>query len=182
MKKFGLGLMIFLLLLSLVGSVNLASLSFELKLSSIRKSVKNTIKASLSSSDLVDFHFTLAELDSDLLEWEHSKEFKYHGQMYDLVAADTCGTEVYYQCFADSEESLLRYNFKEKLADALAGNSASNDYFAHFQNFFSSLVWQKVNSLFTNSNLAEKFILVNQLLAAQFKAGIVSPPPNTLLF
>lgn len=182
MKKFGLGLMIFLVLLSLIGSVNLASISFDLQLSSIRKSVKNTIKMNLAPSDLKDFHFTLAELDSDLLEWEHSREFKLQGRMYDVVYADTCENEVYFLCFADNEESLFRYNFKEKLADALAKNSTSKDYFSHFQNFFSALVWQKENAFLSNSKLTNKYILFNHPTSAQFKASIVLPPPNILLF
>lgn len=182
MKKFGLGLMIFLLLLSVIGSINLASLSFELELSSIRKSVKHSIEMNLAPSDLLDFHFTIAELDSDLLKWEHKKEFEYQGQMYDVLAADTCENEVHYLCFADNEESLLRYGYKQKLADALAENTSSKDYLVHFQNFFSALVWQKENGFLRNFNFANKYFLANQLASTQFKVGVLSPPPNVYCF
>ncbi|MCB9256993.1 MAG: hypothetical protein H6579_07685 [Chitinophagales bacterium] len=181
MKKFGLAWMAFLLLLSVVGSINIASLSYSFQLNSIRKSVKNSIKENLNSSELLGFHFSLQELESDILEWEHSKEFKYQGYMYDIISADTCGSEVFFLCFADEEESWFRWSFKEKLADTLANNSSSKDYLSHFQNFFSTMLWQKENSFLTKINLRNRYLLENQLAHAQYKASILLPPPNFIV-
>jgi hypothetical protein len=60
------------------------------------------------------------------LEWEHSKEFEYKDQMYDVVESKTYGDSAYYWCWWDNEETTLHKQLDQLLAEVL-GNSPSRD-------------------------------------------------------
>jgi hypothetical protein len=42
-----------------------------------------------------------------LLDWEHSREFEYQKQMYDVVYQEIKGDSIFYWCWADHKESAL---------------------------------------------------------------------------
>ncbi|QGY45197.1 hypothetical protein GM418_16405 [Maribellus comscasis] len=59
--------------------------------------------------------FTLEETKTKL-RWEHSGEFEYNEQMYDIIRTKTVGDSVYYWCWWDKEETELNRKL-EKLAE-----------------------------------------------------------------
>ena len=52
--------------------------------------------------------FAKAELQN--LEWEHDAEFKFNGDMYDVVHSYEVGDSVFYECWKDHEEMQLKRN------------------------------------------------------------------------
>lgn len=72
----------------------------------IRKEVKTKIINKIDRKELVMFIFTKEETETKL-RWEHSKEFEYLGQMYDIVESNTNGDTITYWCWHDHKETKL---------------------------------------------------------------------------
>jgi hypothetical protein len=72
----------------------------------MRKEVKHKLMAQVDKSQLVLLKFTSEEATKQL-EWEHSKEFEYQNEMYDVVSTETHGDTTYYWCWWDYEETDL---------------------------------------------------------------------------
>lgn len=76
----------------------------------IKREVKRQIIAGIDEDDLVLLKFSKEEAKTKL-RWEHSKEFEYNRQMYDVVKTMTLGGMVYYWCWLDHEETKLNRRF-----------------------------------------------------------------------
>lgn len=90
----------------------------SLKKTIVKKDVRKRITAGIEVGNLVLLKFKKEETGS-LLRWEHSGEFEYNGQMYDVVETWTQGNTVYYRCWRDEEETRLNSQLKETVARAL---------------------------------------------------------------
>lgn len=100
----------------------------------VRKEQKRQIAAGLDEDTLVLLKFS--EKDSrTLLRWEHSMEFEYQNQMYDVVETELRGDTVYYRCWLDQKESVLNRQIQDLVAKALEKspeNQQNQQYLAHF--------------------------------------------------
>lgn len=84
----------------------------------VKKDMENHIIAGIRKSDLVLLIFSTEETRT-LLRWEHSREFEYNRQMYDIVETESLGDTVYYWCWWDQEETKLNEQLRELAAQAL---------------------------------------------------------------
>ncbi len=80
--------------------------------------------AGIDKNELVHLKFTRVETET-LLNWHHSKEFEYLGQMYDIVETKELGDSIYYWCWWDKAETALNRQL-EQLAEAANGNNPKN--------------------------------------------------------
>lgn len=87
----------------------------------IRHEVKNHLIHSVSKKELVLLKFSPQEHQSEL-SWEHSKEFEYKGQMYDVVQKFFLGDTIAYYCWWDNEETRLNKELSG-IVNLLFGNS-----------------------------------------------------------
>jgi hypothetical protein len=87
----------------------------------VRKEVKKHLVAGFEKDHLVLLKFTKEE-SRTRLRWEHSREFEYNHQMYDVVKSETRGDTVYYWCWWDREETKLKRRMA-RLAARTLGNS-----------------------------------------------------------
>jgi hypothetical protein len=78
----------------------------------VRREVRRHIVSGLDKDGLVLLEFARSETEP-LLRWEHSGEFEYDGQMYDIVESWTQGDTVYYRCFWDRAETRLNNRMRE---------------------------------------------------------------------
>lgn len=95
-----------LLLLCLIGPFAFTFSWLQYQRYIVRKSVKRAMIEGLDEKELVTLSFSRKEADS-VLEWEHSREFGYRGEMYDIVRSEEHGDSVTYRCWPDREESQL---------------------------------------------------------------------------
>jgi hypothetical protein len=86
----------------------------------LKKEVQRNITRGIENDRLVLLRFSKEEAET-LLRWEHSREFEYKGQMYDVVQAWTVDNTVYYRCWRDREETKLNNRFRELAERAVAG-------------------------------------------------------------
>lgn len=121
MKKLTAIVLFACLLFPFVGSYFL--LKHEQKM--VKRAVKHKIIEGVDRSELVYMKFSLAD-SKNKLDWKHSKEFKYKGEMYDIVEKEIQGDSIAYWLWWDHEETALY----QKLNLLLAG---INDYDADSQ-------------------------------------------------
>jgi hypothetical protein len=105
---------------------------------SVRKSIKRKIIAGLDKNELVLLRFTKQE-EKKKLRWEHSKEFEFENQMYDVVETKTVGDTIYYWCWWDNEETALNIQLKNLVANALGTNSEKKEKQEHLLSYLKSL-------------------------------------------
>lgn len=114
----------------------------------VKRAVKHKIIEGVDRSELVYMKFSLADSENKL-DWKHSKEFKYKGEMYDIVEKEVQGDSIAYWLWWDHEETALY----QKLNLLLAG---INDYDANNQKDNSKKnIWNFAKKLYSqNSNSA----------------------------
>lgn len=115
--------------------------------SALRREIKWKMIAGMDHKELVLLTFTKEETKTKL-RWEHSKEFEYNGQMYDIVSQEIKGDSIFYRCWWDHEETQLNKNLKKLVASAFNQDEDNREtqkglYF-YLWSFFSPPVfdWQ----------------------------------------
>lgn len=91
----------------------------------VKREVKWKIIEGLQKEELVLIKIT-AEEEKEELHWEHSKEFEYKGEMYDVVEKKHFGDSSYYWCWWDHKETALNKKLSS-LVDSFLGNSQQRD-------------------------------------------------------
>lgn len=104
----------------------------------IRKTVKRQIIASIDRNELALLKFTEQESRAKL-RWEHSKEFEFRGQMYDVVEKKIKGDTLYYWCWWDHEETRLNKQLNEMVAKVLGTSSQKKDSQEKLVEFYKNL-------------------------------------------
>jgi hypothetical protein len=88
-----------------------------------KNQVKIEVEQILNEGDmqnqLVRLAFTNGQVDT-LLRWEHSGEFEYQHQMYDVVTAQVEGDSTVYWCWWDKKETRLNQQLQALVEQVLA--------------------------------------------------------------
>lgn len=112
----------------------------------VRKEVKHQIIAGIDRAELVLLKFTEKQSQTEL-EWKHSKEFEYEGQMYDIVEYETLGDTTYYWCWEDVAETTLNKKLDDLTAYALGKNPQDQENQRRLLSFFKSLYFPAGSNL-----------------------------------
>ncbi len=127
--------------------------------------VKENMISGVEKHELILLKFTEKECQTKL-NWEHSKEFEYNNQMYDIVATQMEGDTTYFWCWPDNEETELNKKLNDLLAYTLGKNPERKDaqnqlvdifnLFYHFQSLENVHVFNQIcpiNSYYTFSSI-----------------------------
>lgn len=87
----------------------------------VRKTVKRQLVQSVDKSQLVRLSFTKTYAETGL-RWEHSKEFEWRGEMYDVVTTEANRDSVTYWCWWDKEETTLNKQLTNLVSNSLGKN------------------------------------------------------------
>lgn len=90
----------------------------------LKREIKHRIIEGIDRSELVELSFTAEEKKQ--LRWEHSKEFEYNGEMYDVVESKSENGKITYWCWWDNEETNLNRRLNNLLARALHDTEPSS--------------------------------------------------------
>jgi hypothetical protein len=82
-----------------------------MQLSAIKSEMKALLQSDKNHPDAIQIFLTKEECAQ--LEWEDEAEFKYNGEMYDLIKKKTNGNKVLITCIADSKETSLLQEFQK---------------------------------------------------------------------
>lgn len=87
----------------------------------IKKEVKAKLIAGIDKSELARFAFSKTQIETEL-RWEHSREFEYKGEMYDVVETQIIGDSIRYVCWLDRAETALNRRLQTLIAQATSGS------------------------------------------------------------
>ncbi|NJO02409.1 MAG: hypothetical protein HC880_12620, partial [Bacteroidia bacterium] len=80
--------------------------------------------------------------------WEHSREFAYQGQMYDLINVRQVGDSTFLWCWPDREETQLNRKIAQLITEALGQMPQNREHQERLSRFlksfyrFSAFHWQ----------------------------------------
>jgi hypothetical protein len=135
-------LFFFVLLVPLTGSF----LWIQLKKHIIKEEVKQILVSQKHEKQLVWLKFSIAESET-ILKWEHSKEFEFDGNMYDIVDVTVTNDSVFYLCYHDRKETELN----KKIDAIVAGIFSKEKETQQHQNlkisFYKSLFFSNFETL-----------------------------------
>lgn len=104
----------------------------------VKKKVKWMMIAGLDKQDLVHLSFSKAE--SAQLDWKHSTEFAFKGELYDVVRTYEQGDQITYICWHDHEETALSRDLDQLLVNYFNQAPESNRTKARTVLFLKSLI------------------------------------------
>jgi len=132
-----------LLLLVLLAPVTGTYIIFKNRQYQVRKDIKRQIKRGVSESDLVLLKIPkeIEQNPNPSFKRIHSKEFRYNGEMYDIVLQEAKGDTTWYWCIWDKEETALFAKLDELFARAWGKdpvNQSNNEkLFSFLKNLFT---------------------------------------------
>jgi len=145
----------------------------------IRKEVKRNIIKGIDQEQLVLLKFHKKEI-FNLLRWEHSKEFEYNGEMYDIVNTENKGDSVYYYCWWDYKETALNKELRELTMSALEKDKRSNEQKKLLRNYYKSLfVSFTIYHIKPDSILKKRDTIFPSLLYTNPSYKPSEPPPKS---
>lgn len=149
----------------------------ELQKELTRHQVKEMLEAGLEEEALTLFKFT-AE-GSEQLGWEHSKEFKFEGRMYDVVRQEEHGDTTYYWCWEDHKESEIYRQMDRLIKVVQKTDPDRKDRQDRLFNFYKNLFCSDVGPNSVALNLNEIKIYPERLIPPKdFHSPPTSPPPQ----
>ena len=153
----------------------LAQFGLRLEKYRIRKQVKRELMQNIPREELMTLSFPIAEVDH-LVRWEHSREFEYRGEMFDIVSTQFVGDSVHYLVWWDHEETALNLKL-----DRLANLAMQNEADKTVRNRLQTLVYDfRVPCIVPlppeDARLPHQFSHITQKYTAHVEP--VTPPPR----
>ncbi len=136
--------------------------------------------AGIDCAELVQL--TISKQDAATkLRWEHSKEFSYQGEMYDIVYADSIGSDtIQYWLFWDNEETKLNRQLASLVANAMGHDPGTEKKNAQFNHFVKDIICNDISTL--QQPLPTSSVLRYSLAGASLNqpALPLAPPPEVV--
>jgi len=103
----------------------------------VRKEVKWKMIEGLNRDELS--LIAISKNQSSQLEWEHSKEFEYQGEMYDVVYKKETADSLFYWCWWDRKETQLNRQLASLTRILLDSDTKRTENSSRIAFFFKSL-------------------------------------------
>lgn len=136
--------------------------------------------AGLDESRLVKLVFTHEEAKA-MLQWEHSKEFEYNGQLYDVVRQQSGASLITYWCFPDHAETRLQKQLTALLRINLQKDTQRQEKQSQVRHFYKNLFYSNNG----DTHLSSMATHIDYLFSDQIQPGTPyisspSPPPRSV--
>jgi hypothetical protein len=144
----------------------------------IKKEIKARIKQSVPSEELVTIAFRTK--NSDEFKWIHSKEFSYHGTMFDIISIEVMkdGSKLLH-CITDKQETVLFKNLRKYICNSMNTDPKNTKA--------GNMLWTLLGNLFPPAEnifliiTVEQDIILSPYLFSYLVPNltIISPPPQS---
>jgi len=141
--------------------------------------LKHEMKSYLAShpdhQSITIFEFHKSQFSK--LEWEDNTEFKFKGEMYDLISQEIQKDKVIIHCIADKKETELLKSFADLMKHQNRSTSSKNSVLLQLIN----IVYEPVSNDLEYSSPADlptKYTTHNSTLVENIRE-ILTPPPRT---
>jgi len=142
----------------------------------LKREVKWKIIEGIDKSELVLIQLNKSEA-KEKLDWEHSKEFEYLGEMYDVVEFEETSDSVKYWCWWDYEETALNQNLAQVLNNLLGNDPDKKEKEEKLITFYQSLFSEKIFQWHTIQFTSISKQLTNYQFSSKTHIDKVSTPP-----
>jgi hypothetical protein len=143
----------------------------------IRSEVKKALKASVPESELTSFAFPTSSIEYSV-QWIEDHEFRYNGNLYDIVRSHTCGDTTYFACINDAQEEQL-FDHLDNHVQRHMGDSGQSGKFDSFKDVFKDSI---ANHRFPVGTLSFTGLIVELAVSEYFPVEPDVPflPPRLL--
>jgi hypothetical protein len=157
--------------------------AFKLRQQKIHKSIKRQIKKGASNRDLVllKVSFSLEKTPSSDFQRIHSKEFRYKGEMYDIVEQETRNDTTFYLCIWDKEETALFANLDKLILRAVSSDPFQKQENQKLISFFKLMFCEEIKDYFILNAFINKHHNLYLNLYKSPIPGKSTPPPEYLV-
>jgi hypothetical protein len=110
-------------------------------------------------------------------KWIHSREFKYNGDMYDIVIKEENDKQLFLYCINDKKEKKLEKEFAKKVHD-----NSTNSKYRQLSNHLSILLSEPIHKDKVSFEPVCEFNFYNRLTNCynSINLDIPSPPPRRI--
>ncbi len=144
----------------------------------VRKEIKRKIIKGIDKDKLVKLSFTAADAKTKLI-WEHSREFEYNGEMYDVVEKSVSGDTTHYWCWWDNEETLLNRQLASLVNDYLRHDTKTANGRKSLQAFLKQLYFTETLTCdFANPYIKTGTCFNKTVLYYSYTSPPPAPPPE----
>lgn len=149
---------------------------------SVRSEVRAKMIAGLSREELVTLQFSRSDSET-ILNWEHSGEFEYAGQMYDVIRTVEHNDSIIYICWPDNEETALNQKLGELVSLALGNDPVNKECRGRLWSFYKCIfpAGTSVLTLMVDEFHPPDFHSVGTLLLSRERAVYLPPPEKSML-
>ncbi len=143
--------------------------------SAVRREIKGKMIAGMDREELVLLKFTKEETETKL-RWEHSKEFEYNGQMYDIVSKEIKGDSIFFHCWWDYVETDLNKKLQKLVANAMDENGSNCDAHLNLYNYLCSFFCTELIDWHAITFQKTEIVYQDEMHADIFNSIRISPP------
>lgn len=144
---------------------------------SIRHQVKSAIAKGMDKAELKYFKFSKVEAVKKL-DWEHAAEFKFEGEMYDVVYSETNSDSIHLWCWHDAKETHINEQISLAFWTSLNHEQSSKKNCQKWNQHFQVLYDQYTPTFeFINSTSENSYSIVgSKNLINQYSKPLLMPP------
>lgn len=152
-------------------------LVFKIIQSDIHQAIEIQIKTGASSDGLVTIKISNTNPPSDFT-WVEKHEFRYKGEMYDIVKQEVTNDTTYYTCIHDVRESALYANMEQQIQDEFATNPERQQQHKNLLQKIPKIYILANDLIFLGFKCDTQQPDAKQTAWANVSPTILSPPPE----
>jgi hypothetical protein len=154
-------------------------LVFKIIKSDIHREIENRIKlAAATESDLVIIKIPNLNPPKDFVFIEAGREFRYRGEMYDIVSQAVKNDTTYYHCIHDVRETALYANLNHKIYNEFTANPTHQKKYNELLKRIPDFYLPYTNSVLLGFTCYTQQPDAKQTAWVDVPPTIISPPPE----
>lgn len=167
-------LLLFTLLFNAVGVVVL----FKVQQYQVKREIKQRIKHHVPIEELTTI--VLTQQNSNEFDWEHEREFRYKGVMYDVVKKESVNeTTTLLHCITDSQETILFARLNDEVKKSMDSKNNGSHPIKNVFKLLSNIYFPSNEVTLNLDILLIKKPLTNYSCYYQIPfIGTTNPPPE----
>jgi len=155
----------------------------SVQLAHVRHEMKQRIKAGVPEEDLVLLKIAKAEeQNSEVFERIHSREFRYKGEMYDVIRLEEKGNTTYYTCIHDVKESKLFEQLDEMVVKTLTEDTRERHQQEIMLGFFTKVYLPGVRPELSYFQTKAKSVFAYYASFSEKHSSELGEPPRFMFF
>jgi hypothetical protein len=144
-----------------------------------KREIKKMIKSGIPEENLITFTFSKNILEEEIkdFKWIKDWEFRYKGEMYDIIKTEYIGDSIVYHVFHDLKESALFSNLQKHFFDYFASNQDKGKELLSITQNYCKYYLSPFNENFLIAKPNEQQYISQKTQRTIFFAPIIFDPP-----